>query len=109
MSNMGSAIALALVMTLPLQAKEAKMADVSVEKHNKEVVRRIFEDAINTGKLELLSQLIADDYVGNPGAGPVGRAGFSGAIAALREGFPDIHYTLGDLVAEGDRVAVRWQ
>src|SRR5262249_41450532 len=39
---------------------------------------------------------------------PSGRAAFLIPIEALREGFPDIHYTLEDLLAEGDKVAVRW-
>jgi predicted ester cyclase len=29
-------------------------------------------------------------------------------IAAVRTAFPDIRFTLADLVAEGDRVAARW-
>ena len=29
-------------------------------------------------------------------------------MVGLRTAFPDIHYTLDDVVAEGDRVAVRW-
>jgi len=85
------------------------MSDVSVEKHNKEVVRRIFEDSINSGKLELLNQLIAEDYVGQGAGPPSGRSAFAATMQALREGFPDIHYRLEDLVAEGDKVAVRWQ
>jgi steroid delta-isomerase-like uncharacterized protein len=58
-----------------------------------------------------LTELIAEDYVGmrEGGTPPTGRAGFIGVMQALREGFPDIHYTLADLIAEGDRVAVRWQ
>src|SRR5215831_13498070 len=102
-------IALALLVSSSTQAKEATMSDVSVEKHNKEVVRRIFEDSINSGKLELLNQLIAEDYVGQGAGPPSGRSAFAATMQALREGFPDIHYRLEDLVAEGDKVAVRWQ
>jgi steroid delta-isomerase-like uncharacterized protein len=38
-----------------------------------------------------------------------GRATFTGSIQALIDGFPDLQYKLEDLVAEGDRVTVRWQ
>jgi len=34
--------------------------------------------------------------------------GLQAAIAGLIVAFPDIHYTIADLTADGDRVAVRW-
>jgi predicted ester cyclase len=40
--------------------------------------------------------------------GERGPAGFERVIAGLRRGVPDIRFTLEDLVADGDRVAVRW-
>jgi steroid delta-isomerase-like uncharacterized protein len=37
------------------------------------------------------------------------RDGFAATLGALREGFPDIRYSIADLIAEGDRVTARWQ
>lgn len=76
-----------------------------VEK-NKEIVRRLFEDGVNTGKLEIFDQLVSEDYVGPNGE--KGVAGFRGIIAGLRKGIPDIHYTIEDCLGDGDRVALRW-
>lgn len=73
---------------------------------NKEVVRRIYEEAINTGRLELLDELVADAYEAPDGA--KGAAAFGANVAELRAGFPDIRFTVEDLIGEGDRVAVRW-
>jgi predicted ester cyclase len=76
------------------------------EQRNRETVRRVYDDVLNTGKLDLLADMIADDYVA-----PDGRRGagaFGDIMAKLRHAFPDIRYTIDDLVAEGDRVAVRW-
>lgn len=76
-------------------------------KNNKLLVRRLYEDCINPGKTELLAQHIADDFVGSPG--DKGRAEFVSTTVALRTGFPDVRFEIEDLIAEGDRVAVRWK
>ena len=75
---------------------------------NKDVVRRVFEEAVNTGKLELLNGLIAEDYTSPSGASATGPEAFVKPIRALSEAFPDIRYQLKDMIAEGDQVAVRW-
>lgn len=49
--------------------------------------------------------LVAPEFVG--GQGERGPAGFAGTIAGLRRGFPDIHFTVEELIAEDERVA-RW-
>ncbi len=74
---------------------------------NKILVRRIYEDCINTGQLERLAEMVGDDYVG--ALGEKGAAGFAGNIESLRKGFPDICFTIEDLIAEEDRVVVRWR
>jgi hypothetical protein len=66
---------------------------------NKLVVRTLWEQGISAGKIGLLRELLAPDY---------DRAPLEKAIAELHEGFPDIHYTVEDLVGDGDRVAIRW-
>ncbi len=71
-------------------------------RHNVETLFQTF----NTGDLGRLDDLIAADYVGPQG--DKGPDGFRKVIAGLRAAFPDIHYTVDDVVAEGDRVAIRW-
>lgn len=73
----------------------------------KEVIRSLYEDCINTGRLELLTQLVSDDYA--DGNGGRGVSAFGKNIVELRTGFPDIHFTIEDLIAERDRVVVRWK
>ena len=68
---------------------------------NKEVVRKVYEECINTGRLDSLDALVSTEYAG-------GVAAFRANVAELRAGFPDIRFTIEDLVAEGDRVALRW-
>lgn len=82
------------------------MSHTQTAEQRKEAIRHLYEDCLNTGKLEILDQLIADDYVGPDGQ--QGPSGFAATIQGLRQGFPDIQWTVEDLVAEGDKVAIRW-
>jgi steroid delta-isomerase-like uncharacterized protein len=96
----------ALIVSASTPAQEPK---VIPSQQNKEVVRKVFEEGVNLGRFEVLQQLIADDYVGaNSGDAVKGPPAFSKPLLALHEAFPDIHYTLDDVVAEGDKVAVHW-
>jgi steroid delta-isomerase-like uncharacterized protein len=77
---------------------------------NKEVVRRLYEEVFNQNRPEVLDELVAPDFTVNddvPGR-PSGPAALAGTNTALHGGFPDLKFTIDDLVAEGDRVAVRW-
>lgn len=78
----------------------------AVEAH-KQLVRRLYETCINQGKSELLPELLTEDFVG--GNGEQGPAEFGNSVAKIRNAFPDVRFELEDLIAEGDRVVVRWQ
>ncbi|HYQ05347.1 MAG TPA: ester cyclase [Polyangiaceae bacterium] len=68
---------------------------------NKQVVRSLYEEVLSEHRLDLAETLFAK-------ALPVAFE-FRTAVADLIGAFPDIRYTLLDLVAEGDRVAARWK
>jgi predicted ester cyclase len=72
---------------------------------NKETVQRMFDEVINLGKIELVDELFDPDFQSETPQGTLDREGFKGYVAGWRAGFPDIHCAVGDLVAEGDRVA----
>lgn len=71
----------------------------------KAVIRRVYE-AINDGRLDDIDPLIASDFPGV--AGRTGPAAFRQNVEALRTGFPDVRFSIEDLVAERDRIVVRW-
>lgn len=73
---------------------------------NKRLIRRLYDECINPGRLELLDELLSSDFIASPGE--TGAAEFANVIAAVRRGFPDVIFEVDDLIAEGDRVAVRW-
>ena len=79
--------------------------------NNKALARRIFDEVWSRGKLDLADELLSPDFVGRPGglAEPVrGPAGAKEFLGSLREGFPDITFTVKDMVGESDLVATRW-
>ena len=66
-----------------------------------------FGEAINTGQLERLRDLVAADSVDHdpaPGLGP-GPEGFIGFFSDMRSAFPDMHVEVEHLVADDDNVA----
>ena len=81
------------------------MAD-STRDDNKHKIDQLFDTCFNRGDVGLLDELVSPDYVGPQG--DRGPAGFRGIVVGLRTAFPDIHYTVDEVVAEGDKVAVRW-
>lgn len=75
---------------------------------NRQIVRK-FADALNARDFESLDDVIGENFVRHSFAGPG-----IGSLAELKayfrsefEAFPDAHETIRDMIAEGDRVAVR--
>ena len=81
------------------------MTSVQTEQENKAVVRKLYESAFNTGNFEIAKDLISDEYMG--ANGQKGVTQLTDQIRALRTGFPDIKWTIEELVAEGDKVVAR--
>jgi len=77
---------------------------------NKLVMRR-FVEFINTASEKLAKELISPDAVSHvPGQSvPMrGPAGYLAIISMMRGGFPDIQWTMEEIVVEGDTVATRF-
>lgn len=71
-------------------------------------VLKLYE-AFDTGKLALLDQAVAADYVDHmplPGV-PQGRVGLKRTVAIFRAGLPDLRSTIETTVVEGDLVVTR--
>ncbi len=77
---------------------------------NKDIVRRFNEgiiEYIRTGNLDpLLDTLHPDTAFDTPGMPPT-LDGMKQAISAFRTAFPDLHVTVGEMIADEDKVAYR--
>jgi len=81
-----------------------------VSETNKDIVRRLFDDVLNGGRLGLLDTIIGAAYIDHsPAAGQgSGAAGVKAKVAALREAFPDVRFTLEEIIGEDETVAARY-
>jgi steroid delta-isomerase-like uncharacterized protein len=80
-----------------------------MSEENKRIARRVIERLWNKDEFELAEEIVALDYIEHlPGDETHGLDGVRQYFAEQRLGFPDIHYTVNDQVAEGDKVVTRW-
>jgi steroid delta-isomerase-like uncharacterized protein len=77
---------------------------------NKALTRRFYEEVFNNKHMAGVDAFVAPHIIDHslpPGA-PGGIESVKQAITMLLTAFPDLHLTLEDLIAEGDRIAVHW-
>ena len=76
------------------------------------IVRRWFEEVWNQGREQTIDELMPPEAVAHGLADATqthrGPTAFKPFWAQLRGAFPDIHFTIDDVVSEGDMVAARW-
>ena len=79
-------------------------------KNNEVIIRRLFDEVFNQGKMEVIDELVAEDVSGQDAAIDETRTieAFRQVVVLFRTAFPDAVYTIHDQIAEGDRVVARW-
>jgi steroid delta-isomerase-like uncharacterized protein len=79
---------------------------------NKEMMRRLLEEAFGEGKTEVVDELLHSDFVcydPNSESGEIrGAETIKGEIEYFRNAVPDLTYSVEDQVAEGDKVVSRY-
>ncbi|HET7271869.1 MAG TPA: ester cyclase, partial [Rubrobacter sp.] len=79
---------------------------------NKEIARRVLEEAFGQGRLEIIDEVLDPDFVcydPNSESGEVrGADTMKGEIEYFRSAVPDLTYTVEDQVVEGDKVVSRY-
>jgi hypothetical protein len=69
-----------------------------MSEENKEVVQRYYSEVINGRKLDRTEDFFADERIA---------AGVRAGCFSYFESFPDLHVSIDELIAEGDRVFCR--
>ncbi len=78
--------------------------------HNKALVHRYVEEVLNRKNLALIDELVAPTFIDHDSSMPdaKGPAGVKRLAAMVHTSFPDLHFTVEDMVAEGDKVVYRY-
>jgi steroid delta-isomerase-like uncharacterized protein len=107
MFSRSSSILIVIIMLIAFGAVINATADTEA---NKSLVSRVYEEVLNQQNLDLVDEICAPDYVYHcpPNPDIHGTEGFKHFLATTFIAFPDGQYTVEDMVAEGDKVALRW-
>jgi steroid delta-isomerase-like uncharacterized protein len=81
----------------------------SESERNKAVIRRFVEEVQNNKDFTVYDELNAEDFVNlsSPPGIPPDREGGKVYLSGFLNAFPDAHFTVDDMIAEGDRVATK--
>ena len=82
---------------------------MSTAEENKAQFRRTYEELLNRGILDVADELVAPDFLNHeaPPGRTRGPESMRGLATMLRTAFPDLHFTIEELVGEGNTVAGR--
>ena len=83
-----------------------------MSEQNKALARRAIEEGFGQGKLSVFDETTAPNATFHdanvPGSKFTGPEGVKQFSKIYRDAFPDVHYTIDDQIAEGDKVVTRW-
>jgi len=77
---------------------------------NARVANRLYEEGWKQGKLSVVDELVSADYSGRSNLFPgsvEGIEGYKRAVNTLRSAFSDLSFTFDQVLAEGERLAIR--
>jgi len=80
---------------------------------NRAFIERYFDEVTNKGDLDLADELFAPDYIHHDPANPdpkgvVGVEDVKRHLKELIDAFPDMQFTVDDVISQGDDVVARW-
>ena len=79
---------------------------------NKAIIVRLYEEGFNLRQLDILDEIVDGGFLehdptsSEPARGP---KGVKQSISYYWAAFPNLHFTVEDLLAEADKVVIRWK
>jgi len=78
---------------------------------NKAIVQRLYEEVWNERKLEVIKEIISASHAlqsPNISGSSIGPEAYKRNVLLFLAGYPDLHWTIEDLIAEKDKVVACW-
>jgi steroid delta-isomerase-like uncharacterized protein len=94
-------------LTLMSATRRGGSADKQTE-YNKEIAIKVFSEIYGAGKMGLINELFADNFVDDSPGGGKGRDFVKSAVTDFRSAFPDLHFDVEAVFAADDKVVVRY-
>ena len=81
-----------------------------MSEESKVLLRRFVRDVWNSGRLDLIDELVDSDYVSHIVHTPPikNREELKRWVADVRSAFPDVRFTIQDLLVDDDKTILRW-
>ena len=78
---------------------------------NKRLVGRFYKEVYGDWNMAMVDEVVSPRFTSHdwPAGTPTGAEGFGAFYSAIRTALPDARYEVDDLIAEGDKVVVRWR
>ena len=77
-----------------------------MSEQNKAIMRRIYDEVFSNGNLAVVDELVVKDVIEHE-EGPQGSEGLKQTVTMFRTAFPDLQFSVEDMIAEGDKVVSR--
>jgi len=96
--------------TPPSQPPKMAECVTTTAEQNVAAARRWYDEALNQRQLDVLDEFVWPNMVHHAGLFPdaVGAEAVKGSLAPLSAAFPDIAFTVDDVLADEESVLVRW-
>jgi len=78
---------------------------------NKAIIGRLYEEVWNQRKFEVINEIISPSHAlqaPNVAGSAVGPDAYKRQVLRFLEGYPDLHWTIEDTIAEEDKVVACW-
>ena len=94
-----------------METFEKKIETSEIAASNKELIKRFYQEVYVEWKMELADQVLSPQFTSHdwPNDGSTGPQAFRDYYATLRSAIPDARYEVDDIIAENDKVVVRWR
>src|SRR5262249_50403484 len=91
--------------------RDVQQGEGSMPVESKAIARRLYEEAWNRRKLEVVDQLLSPSHaLHEPYASgsQIGPQAYKATVMRFQAGLPDLRFTIQDMISEGDKVVVSW-